>query len=314
MIKAAFILSAFILTGCGSINDSLRPGDAPFVKDARLQKAADLPDVSLSIVKTAESHTREALFYAGGSWFKSRVGAHSAVLVKHPQRTLLFDTGLGNKADAQFDAGMPFWLKPFMAYDNHQSAQTLLVDETRTAPVQQIILSHLHWDHASGIKDFPDAEVWTTREEYEGAMRPDAPEEIYIPSQYSGQTIHWHFIQFEQRAYENFDRSLDVFHDGSVVLVPLPGHTLGAVGMFVNLRSGKRFFFTGDATWAVEGFQIPAHKFWASALLVDQDQQETARTVLKVRRLMHEYPEMVIVPTHDNKAQSAIGFFPKFIQ
>ncbi len=201
-----------------------------------------------------------------------------------------------------------------MAYQKHQSAQTLLVDEFKKHPLQRIILSRLHWDHASGIKDFPGAEIWTTKEEYEWAMSPKAPEGIYIHSQYSGADIKWRFIEFGRVAYENFDQSLDVFRDGSVVLVPLPGHTVSGIGMFVNLKSGKRFFFTGDTTWTVEGFQIPAHKFWISSLLVDQNKTEVERTILKVRRLMQAYPEMLVVPTHDDEAQRAIGFFPKFIQ
>ena len=235
------------------------------------------------------------------------------MLVKHPQGSFLFDTGLGNNVDRQFSESMPFWLKPFMAYANHQSAQTLLADEIKHHPIQKILLSHLHWDHASGIKDFPGVEVWTTKAEYDGAMGPNAPEGAYIQSQYSGAAIPWRFIEFERVAYENFAQSLDWFRDGSVVLVPLPGHTPGAMGMFVNLPSGKRFFFTGDTTWTVEGFQLPAHKFWIAARWADQDKTETERSLLKVRRLMQEYPEMHIVPTHDDPAQSALGFYPKFI-
>lgn len=312
-MKIVLLLLPLLVLGCGSINQTRYADTAPFVKDARLHTPQTLPAVSLAIVKTGESPSLESLFYRGGNWFTPRVGAHSAVWVKHPQGNLLFDTGLGANIDRQFGEGMPFWQKPFMAYKNHHAAHTLLADEFKTNLLSKIILSHLHWDHASGIKDFPGVEVWTTQQEYDGATDPSAPAGVYIPSQYAGGDINWRFIQFNPVAYENFAQSLDVYRDGSVVLVPLPGHAVGALGMFVNLQSGKRFFFTGDTTWTLEGFQLPAHKFWASSWLVDQDADETARTVLKVRRLMHEYPRMLVVPTHDDKAQAAIGFFPKFI-
>jgi glyoxylase-like metal-dependent hydrolase (beta-lactamase superfamily II) len=200
-----------------------------------------------------------------------------------------------------------------MAYETLSSAQVLLADEAKKTPITGIILSHLHWDHASGIKDFPGVEVWTTKEEFDWAMRPDAPEGPYIQSQYSGNQIEWRFIQFAEVPYENFEQSLDVFRDGSVVLVPLPGHTPGAIGMFVNLRSGKRLFFIGDTTWTVEGVRLPAHKFWVSSLLVDYDKKKIEEAILKVHRLTQEYHEMVIVPTHDDKVQGAVGFFPTFI-
>jgi glyoxylase-like metal-dependent hydrolase (beta-lactamase superfamily II) len=313
-IKTVFLLfPILVVIGCGAIHAPDYHDNTDFAKDARLQLPERLPDVSLSIVKTAESKTLEAFFYSGGSWTASRVGAHSAVLVRHPQVAFLFDTGLGNNVDEQFKESMPFWLKPFMAYDKLGSAQVLLADEAKKSPIRTIILSHLHWDHASGIKDFPGVEVWTTKEEYAWAMGADAPEGPYIQSQYSGNDIKWRFIQFENVPYENFEQSLDVFRDGSVVLVPLPGHTLGAIGMFVNLRSGKRLFIIGDTTWALEGARLPAHKFWISSLLVDHDKGKTEQAILKVHHLMQEYPDMVIVPTHDNKAQGAVGFFPEFI-
>lgn len=312
-MKIVLLLSPLLVLGCGSINETRYADATPFVADARLQRPRTLPAVSLAIVKTAESPSLEALFYRGGSWFKPRVGAHSAVWVKHPKGNLLFDTGFGANIDRQFSEGMPFWQKPFMAYKNHHAARTLLADEFKNNPLSKIILSHLHWDHASGIKDFPGVEVWTTQQEYDSATDPNAPDGVYIPSQYTGGAINWRFIQFNPVAYENFAQSLDVYRDGSVVLVSLPGHAAGAIGMFVNLPSGKRFFFSGDTTWTLEGFQVPAHKFWAASWLVDQDADETERTILKVRHLMHEYPQMLVVPTHDDKAQAAIGFFPKLI-
>ena len=314
VVTAFLLLPALAVFGCGAINVSQYSGDSAFAKDMRLQLPKRLPDVSFSIIKTAESKTLEAFFYSGGSWTTARVGAHSAILVRHPLGAFLFDTGLGNNVDEQFQENMPFWLKPFMAYQKFGSAQVLLAEEVKKNPIRTIILSHLHWDHASGINDFPDAEVWTTRQEYDWAMGPGAPEGRYIQSQFSGKEVKWRFIQFEQVPYENFEQSLDVFRDGSVVLVPLPGHAPGAIGMFVNLRSGKRLFAAGDTTWTLEGFQLPAHKFWISSLLVDHDKRETEQAILKVRRLMQEYPQMLIVPTHDEKAQGNIGFFPRFFR
>lgn len=307
------VFTLLVIVGCGPINTSKYHENSNFAKDPRLQLFGDLPDISLSIVKTGEVKTLDALFYSGGNWTSSRIAVHSAILVRHPQGAFLFDTGLGNNIDEQFKESMPFWLKPFMAYKKIGSAQVLLADEAKQHPIRKIILSHLHWDHASGIKDFPEAEVWTTKEEYDKAMGEDAPEGPFIKSQYSGNKINWKFIQFANVHYENFEQSLDVFNDGSVVLVPLPGHTVSSIGMFVNLKSGKRLFFIGDTTWAFEGVQLPAHKFWISSLLVDDNKKKTEQAILKVHRLMQEYPRMAIIPAHDNKAQDEVGFFPKFI-
>src|SRR5579862_1053963 len=50
-------------------------------------------------------------------------------------------------------------------------------------------------------------------------------------------------ITFCSTPYEKFDRSYDLFGDGTVVLVPLAEEDDNAAGVFVNLASGKSYFF-----------------------------------------------------------------------
>ena len=104
----------------------------------------------------------------------------------------------------------------------------------------------------------------------------------------------------------------DLFGDGSVVLVPLPGHTDGSLGVFVNLRSGKRFLFTGDLTWALEGFELPAERPWMARKLVDADEAEVRRSIVKVHWLMKKYPDLIVVPAHDRRVHERIANLPNF--
>jgi glyoxylase-like metal-dependent hydrolase (beta-lactamase superfamily II) len=104
------------------------------------------------------------------------------------------------------------------------------------------------------------------------------------------------------------------YGDGSIVFVPLPGHTPGSIGMFVNLRSGKRFFFIGDLTWALEGVELPAERPWISRKLVDRDEAQVRASIIKVHRLSKRYPELVIVPAHDRRVYDRIANFPGFEQ
>jgi hypothetical protein len=53
---------------------------------------------------------------------------------------------------------------------------------------------------------------------------------------------------FPDVAYNGFRRSLDVFEDGSVVLVPVVENGRQTTGMFVNLPSGRKFLFTQDGS------------------------------------------------------------------
>jgi glyoxylase-like metal-dependent hydrolase (beta-lactamase superfamily II) len=110
--------------------------------------------------------------------------------------------------------------------------------------------------------------------------------------------------------YENFLRSLDLFGDGSVVLVPLEGHTPGSIGMFVNLRSGKRFFFVGDLTWAIDGVTIPAERPWVARKLADVDERVVRRSIVRVHELAKKYPDLIVVPAHDRRVHATIAQLP----
>jgi hypothetical protein len=71
------------------------------------------PAVELSIIKTSDVTTLEALTYSGGDYTKTVKLQHVAVLVRHPKGSFLFDAGLGKHIDAQFKEDMPLWARPF---------------------------------------------------------------------------------------------------------------------------------------------------------------------------------------------------------
>ena len=58
---------------------------------------------------------------------------------------------------------------------------------------------------------------------------------------------------FDQAPYLGFDQSHDLYRDGSIVIVPTPGHTPGSVAIFLTLPGGARYAFVGDLVWQLEG-------------------------------------------------------------
>src|SRR5262249_53518929 len=150
------------------------------------------------------------------------------------------------------------------------------------------VITHSHWDHISGLEDFPGIKVWMPQSELNFIRQRRMPGLIdQMIDRLNVQTF-----DFTGGPYENFEQSLDLFGDGSVVLVPLPGHTDGSIGVFVNLHSGKRFLFTGDLTWSLEGFQLPAERPWLARRLVDYNEDEVRSSIVKVHRLMQRYPDL----------------------
>jgi glyoxylase-like metal-dependent hydrolase (beta-lactamase superfamily II) len=220
---------------------------------------------------------------------------------------VLFDTGFGARVDEHW-LTIPRLMRSLSSYVKEPPAvEQLKAKGIDPSSLRMAIISHSHWDHISGLVDFPGLEVWM----------PSAELDFIRAGHYPGlidamiDQLKVRTFDYTGGPYENFDRSLDLFHDGAVVLVPLPGHTLGSCGMFVNLPSGRRFLLTGDLTWAREGFELPAERPWLARRLVDYDEAEVRRSILRVHQLRRRYPDLVIVPAHDRRVHDRIAAFPE---
>jgi glyoxylase-like metal-dependent hydrolase (beta-lactamase superfamily II) len=91
-----------------------------------------------------------------------------------------------------------------------------------------------------------------------------------------------------------------------VVLVPLPGHTPGSLGIFINSFRGRRVFFIGDAAWGMEGIELPSHKLKLLSDRTDNDTQVLSETLWRLHWLHLKHPDLLIVPAHDLQAFEAV--------
>ena len=271
-------------------------------------------DFSISILTTALAETfPEAMIVAGGDFFKYRQLSHSAVLIEHPQGNLLYDTGLGRTIAESFEQNNWFH-KATMGYILLTPAIDQLAAENMSErDLLAIIPSHLHWDHIGGLPDFPNTPVWVSNKvaSLKEAVDPDhAP--AYLTGLISGKE-QWKSIEFNEKEYQGFSRSKDIFNDGRLILVDLEGHTPGQVGLFVNLDSGKRYFLIGDTTWVQRGYidNTPRPKIVDWFNPVDWKIEQNQQVVKKVHDIYMAQPDMMIIPAHDEVAAKLIPHFPK---
>lgn len=304
LISIIFLIIIYFILSRGDVIDtSDYPVFNQFHQDNHLHEKEKFKGISVSIIRTATAESKLGLVVGGESLFTPFEISHNAILIRHPKGNVLFDTGLGNNIKQQFK-DIPALLHPILSYSFIKSAQRTL--EQAHVNIKNIIISHFHWDHVGGVKDFPDAEILVDKLDYQRAKEG---KDGAVLSQINGDNINWTFIPFTDTPYENFDKSFDVYGDDSLIIVPLPGHTHGSIGLFVNTETGKRYFLTGDATYSLLGFTKPAEKSFLLKNVLDLDHKTLIQTILKVYYLMQQYPELIVVPAHDAKLQKTLPQF-----
>ena len=262
-----------------------------------------IPGLSACWIETGKTFSRFSFGSTAGS-----------VLVKHPAGDLLIDTGNSSHFDDEI-RGYPFgtWLK-LRSLAGQLKPEIALPQLLRRAgedpsKIRWAILSHVHLDHAGGLMDLPHLTVLLTREELQFANDPSVQAKGYVIAEHTQKFPRpaAPTLQFEPKPYETFDESADLYKDGSVVVVPLRGHTPGSLGIFVNLSPTLRLFYVGDAVDDARGFEERVGK---SLILQDSDNDRTLANLIvgRLSELHEKVPGLAIIPAHGRSAYKK--FFP----
>ena len=122
----------------------------------------------------------------------------------------------------------------------------------QAADVRHILLTHLDFDHAGGLEDFPNATVHLMDAEYRAATGPRdgfVPRNRYRPAQFNG-VRRWKRYGGQGEAWFGFPAVRDI--EGvppEILFVPLPGHSWGYAGIAVQaenrwlLHAGDAYFY-----------------------------------------------------------------------
>ena len=263
-----------------------------------LPSAAPPKELAVFALVTGVNHRVAAFGYRGGSLFDRREFSMAGALVKHPKGDLLIDTGFGRDIDQQFRI-MPVLFRMITFYSLWQPA----AEQMRAAgydpkSLHAILLTHSHWDHVSGLPDFPGTPVWITSRERDFIRKSGSMDFCKL---FTG--IRYEEYGFEGGPYLGFPASHDVYGDGSIVVVPAYGHTPGSVIVFVTLPAGTRYAFVGDLVYQLEGITQREERSWfVRRSGGDEDAEGNRENMLRMIALKQRLPDLIIVPAHDIRA------------
>jgi glyoxylase-like metal-dependent hydrolase (beta-lactamase superfamily II) len=160
------------------------------------------------------------------------------ILLCHPKGNVLFDTGchpdVARDAEGRWGVLARVMTPLMSAEDNVISG--LKGIGLGPEDINVVICSHLHPDHCGCNQFFTKARILARAEELAAVRAPDAINAGYLPADWN------HPLD-----YQEVTTDLDLFDDGSIRLVHLPGHTPGTMGALVTLKSSGRYLLASDA-------------------------------------------------------------------
>jgi glyoxylase-like metal-dependent hydrolase (beta-lactamase superfamily II) len=215
--------------------------------------------------------------------------------IEHPEGLILVDTGEVHEASdpRYYPAANPFF-RPSIRMDiapGDEVDQQLLRLGLSAEQVRWVVLTHMHTDHAGGLRHFPAAEIVVAADEVAATGGMRGRMRGYLPQLWP----HWfapRTITFRGDPVGDFAASHTLTEAGDVVLVPTPGHTYGHLSVLVRRPGRPTVLLAGDASYteqlmlegAVDGVAI--------------DEQAAYATLLRLQRLTRSDPT-VYLPAHD---------------
>jgi len=211
-------------------------------------------------------------------------------VVRHPTRgTFLIDTGVSRRLVEDPGATGVGWLvRQFMHPERikvRTETATVVAREPRLAGV---LLTHLHLDHISGLADIP-----TKVPLYGGPG--DARERAFL-FMFSRGTIDnmlaghgpLEELPFAPEPSGGFAGILDLFGDGSLFALLVPGHTAGSVAYVARTAHGA-VLFTGDTSHTRWGWD---HDVAPGSF--SSDKPRNAASLAALRGLAARHPTMQV--------------------
>ncbi|HEX8466627.1 MAG TPA: N-acyl homoserine lactonase family protein [Allosphingosinicella sp.] len=217
----------------------------------------------------------------------------SCYLIRHGDRYMLWDTGL---TDALIGAGI----------ENAGQKITVkrsLVDQlaqigVKAAQIELMGISHWHFDHTGQAPRFPQATLMMGKGDLELLRGTPSPDEDSTKA-----LSHW---LTGGGKVDPLTADKDVFGDGRVVMLKLPGHTPGHYALLVRLASGN-VLLSGDQyhfTEQVKNRGVPPFNHDRADTLASMDRFDRIAANLKAKVIIqHEPADIAKLPAFPKSAK-----------
>ena len=229
------------------------------------------------------------------------------LLLRRENRLMLIDTGAVSTdpvADARRHSAVFLTIGRIRLDPAEAAARQIQALGHSPDDVSDIVMTHLDFDHAAGLMDFPNARIHLAQAEADAALHPSGPvnRARYRTGQFEDSMTRW-------RTYATFDETwfglaaAPVAGWQDVLLVSLPGHTPGHCGVAIKAGGGW-LLHAADAIFNHRELD-PSHprtptlaRFYQWSMQTSQRQRR--RSLRALQRIARDHAsEVRIICTHD---------------
>ncbi|MCA1653866.1 MAG: N-acyl homoserine lactonase family protein [Sphingomicrobium sp.] len=248
--------------------------------------AADRPAISLTrldcgsaLIKDFNSFFSDTLEYPSGP----RRITDSCYVIRHSRDILLWDTGFPAALK-----GKPMDMGALIASIDRTIPEQLAVMGLKPSDITIVGISHMHGDHTGQAVDFPAAKLLIGKADFDLTKGPKDPFGPWRGAGAKVQTMH--------------GGDIDVFGDGSVIALNMPGHTPDHMSLLVRLASGN-VLLTGDLYHATEARQM------RGVPPFNTSRADTLASIDRFERLAKHYNAKVVIQ-HEPRDIAKLPAFP----
>jgi len=232
-------------------------------------------------------------------------------VIEHRDGVVLFDTGQDRASVTDAGSYLPTGITGAMY---RRSAKAVIpADQTleaglgrlgyKPSDVNVVILSHLHQDHIGGLPELSRTRIYVSQTEWDTLDESGAELAGLMRRHIDLPGLAWTKITPEPTAdlaLKPFTTAHDIFNDGSLVLIPTPGHTPGSLSLIVRRPGQPALALVGDLTFApnlLESGHVPGAG----------DRKQLQQTTAMMNELRRNLGGLVVLATHDPEAENELS-------
>lgn len=236
-------------------------------------------------------------------------------IIRHPtEGVILFDTGYSHRffdVTKKYPEKLYAKITKVFLEKQEEAVEQLKALGIAASDVKKIILTHFHADHTAGLRDFPEAIIYCSEVAAakalplrgfaavrKGILPQLHPDDIASRIRIIGKDAG--VVHEDTR----WGQVVDLFGDGSIKLVDLPGHAAGQIGAILRTDKGT-VFLIADTAWVRKSWQEFVMPNRLAGFIFDS-WSDFKNSLRKVYEYAQANPETVIIATHCRETMEAV--------